>query len=49
MITKHLHEPERVRVVHEQVPSLEHGVMTVVKSQKLDALRLLWRRQRQPS
>ena len=46
MITKHLHAPARVRVVNEQVPSLEHGVMTVVKSQKIDALSRLLRRQR---
>jgi ATP-dependent RNA helicase RhlE len=46
MITKHLYEPERVRVVNEQVPALEHGVMSVVKSQKIDALSRLLRRQR---
>jgi ATP-dependent RNA helicase RhlE len=46
MISKHLHAPARVRVVHEQVPSLEHGVMTVVKAQKVDALSRLLRRQR---
>jgi ATP-dependent RNA helicase RhlE len=46
MITKHLYQPERVRVVNEQVPALEHGVMSVVKSQKIDALSRLLRRQR---
>ena len=46
MITKHLYEPARVRVVNEQVPALEHGVMSVVKSQKIDALSRLLRRQR---
>ena len=46
MITKHLYEPARVRVVNEQVPALEHGVMNVVKSQKIDALSRLLRRQR---
>ncbi len=46
MISKHLHAPARVRVVNEQVPALEHGVMAVVKSQKVDALSRLLRRQR---
>jgi ATP-dependent RNA helicase RhlE len=45
MITKHLYEPARVRVVNEQVPALEHGVMSVIKSQKIDALSRLLRRQ----
>ena len=46
MITKHLRSPARVRVVNEQVPSLEHGVMTVAKAQKIDALSRLLRHQR---
>jgi len=46
MITKHLRSPARVRVVDEQVPSLEHGVMSVTKAQKVDALSQLLRHQR---
>ncbi len=46
MITKHLRSPARVRVVNEQVPSLEHGVMNVAKAQKIDALSRLLRHQR---
>ena len=46
MIAKHLRKPAHVRVTHEQVPAIEHGVLHIVKASKIDALAKLLRRQR---
>ena len=46
MIQKHLREPARVRVVHEQQPSIEHAAMTVERAAKIDALSTLLHHQR---
>ena len=46
MISKHMQQPVRVRVVNEQVPSVEHGMLSVANAQKITALSKLLHRQR---
>jgi len=46
MITKHTHAPARVRVVHDQLPALEHGIMNIPTAEKISALSKLLKRQR---
>jgi len=35
MISKHMQQPVRVRVVNEQVPSVEHGMLSVANANHL--------------
>jgi ATP-dependent RNA helicase RhlE len=46
MIAKHLRTPTRVHVVGEQIPALEHGLLTVRRDTKIDTLSALLRHQR---
>jgi superfamily II DNA/RNA helicase len=46
MIAKHLQAPVRINITDEQLPTLEHGVLSVVKARKIEALSKLLRRQR---
>lgn len=46
MIARHLQSPARIHIASEQVPDLEHGVLRVERSRKIDALSTLLRQQR---